>query len=80
MNDKHSGLFVDAGVYSFYATKAIPAGEGGMVVTHDDDLGNQLENYILSPETIDGKRDGGLGLESVASLCEGQGGVFLGCD
>ena len=28
LNNKHSGLFGDAGVYSFYATKAIPVGEG----------------------------------------------------
>ena len=41
--NKHSGLFGNAGVYSFYATKAIPAGEGGMVVTNDDDLGKIIE-------------------------------------
>ena len=45
--NKHSGLFGNAGVYSFYATKAIPAGEGGMVVTHDDDLGKIIEKYVI---------------------------------
>ena len=29
LNGKRSGLFGNAGVYSFYATKAIPVGEGG---------------------------------------------------
>jgi len=45
--NKHSGLFGNAGVYSFYATKAIPAGEGGMVVTNDDDLGKIIEKYVI---------------------------------
>ena len=45
--NKHSGLFGHAGVYSFYATKAIPAGEGGMVVTNDDDLGRIIEKYVI---------------------------------
>ena len=31
---KHSGTFGNAGVYSFYATKAVPAGEGGIVITN----------------------------------------------
>ena len=38
LKGKHTGLFGDAGVYSLYATKAIPVGEGGIVVTNDDDL------------------------------------------
>jgi perosamine synthetase len=44
---KHSGLFGDAGVYSFYATKAIPAGEGGVVVTNDVNLGDQIVKYSM---------------------------------
>lgn len=33
LNGLHSGLFGDAGVYSLYATKAVPAGEGGLLVS-----------------------------------------------
>ena len=47
LNDKHSGLFGDAGVYSFYATKAIPAGEGGVVVTNDNDIGDMVASYSI---------------------------------
>jgi dTDP-4-amino-4,6-dideoxygalactose transaminase len=32
----------DAGVFSFYATKPITTGEGGMVVTDDDDLARRI--------------------------------------
>jgi perosamine synthetase len=32
------GTYGDAGVYSFYATKTISTGEGGMLVSRDDDL------------------------------------------
>jgi dTDP-4-amino-4,6-dideoxygalactose transaminase len=45
LNKKHSGLFGNAGVYSFYSTKAIPAGEGGMVVTNDEELGKLISNF-----------------------------------
>ena len=47
LNGKHSGMFGDAGVYSFYATKAIPAGEGGVVVTNDLELGNIISHYAM---------------------------------
>ena len=45
LNNKHSGLFGNGGVYSFYATKAISAGEGGIVVTNDEELGELISNY-----------------------------------
>ena len=32
------GMWGDAGVYSFYATKTISTGEGGMLVTGNKDL------------------------------------------
>jgi dTDP-4-amino-4,6-dideoxygalactose transaminase len=44
---KHSGLFGNAGVYSFYATKAIPAGEGGVVVTNDQLLGEMISSFSI---------------------------------
>ena len=36
------GTIGDAGVYSFYATKPITTGEGGMVVTDRDDLARRI--------------------------------------
>ena len=47
LNNKHSGLFGNAGVYSFYATKAIPAGEGGIVVTNNSELGKMVRSYSI---------------------------------
>ncbi len=44
---KHSGLFGNAGVYSFYSTKAIPAGEGGIIVTNDEELGRMAFEYSI---------------------------------
>lgn len=44
---KHTGLFGNAGVYSFYATKALPAGEGGCIVTNDKALGEMLSKYVI---------------------------------
>jgi dTDP-4-amino-4,6-dideoxygalactose transaminase len=35
-NGRKPGTFGDAGVYSFYATKTISTGEGGMLVSRDD--------------------------------------------
>jgi len=43
----HSGLYGKAGVYSFYATKAIPAGEGGIIVTHDKELAEMISSYSI---------------------------------
>ena len=47
INDEHSGLFGDAGVYSFYATKAIPAGEGGVLVTNNEQLGEMVSKFSI---------------------------------
>jgi dTDP-4-amino-4,6-dideoxygalactose transaminase len=44
---KHSGLFGNAGVYSFYATKAIPAGEGGVVISNDEELGEKVAKFSI---------------------------------
>ena len=43
----HSGLFGDAGVYSYYATKAIPGGEGGLVVTNDKTIGEWISDFCI---------------------------------
>ena len=47
LNGKHSGLFGDAGVYSFYATKAIPVGEGGIVVTNNREIGEMIKDFSI---------------------------------
>lgn len=47
LNGKHSGLYGVAGVYSLYATKAIPAGEGGIMVTNDSELAEMISRFII---------------------------------
>ncbi len=37
-NGKRPGSYGDAGVYSFYATKTVSTGEGGILVSRDEDL------------------------------------------
>jgi len=38
----HAGTFGDAGVFSFYATKPVTTGEGGMICTDSDDLAKRI--------------------------------------
>lgn len=42
-----SNSFADATVYSFYATKTITTGEGGMIVTHSKDLVDRVKAMRL---------------------------------
>ena len=47
-NGKKPGMWGDAGVYSFYATKTVSTGEGGMLVTKDNNLlehARKFRNY-----------------------------------
>ena len=46
LNKKFSGTFGNAGVYSYYSTKAIFAGEGGIVVTDDNNIGDLMKDFI----------------------------------
>jgi dTDP-4-amino-4,6-dideoxygalactose transaminase len=46
-----AGLFGSAGVFSFYATKTISTGEGGMVVTRDQSIANRIK--IMRSHGID---------------------------
>ena len=46
LNKKFSGTFGNAGVYSYYSTKAIFAGEGGVVVTDDSNIGDLMKDFI----------------------------------
>jgi dTDP-4-amino-4,6-dideoxygalactose transaminase len=43
---KYAGGFGYAGIYSFYSTKSVPAGEGGCIVTHDHQLAEYLQRYV----------------------------------
>ena len=47
LNGRHTGLFGLAGVYSLYATKAIPVGEGGIMVTNDEELSDLISRFII---------------------------------
>lgn len=44
-NGRKPGTWGDAGVYSFYATKSISTGEGGMLVTRHRDLADYARKY-----------------------------------
>ena len=44
-NGRKAGTWGDAGVYSFYATKTISTGEGGMLVTNNVDLVEFAKRY-----------------------------------
>jgi len=44
-NNKKAGEWGDAGVYSFYATKTISTGEGGILVTKNKDLAEYARKY-----------------------------------
>ncbi len=54
-NGKTGGHYGFAGVYSFYATKTMPTGEGGMVVSGDKAFLAWLEKYRnYGKEVVDG--------------------------
>ena len=38
LNNQHAGTFGDIGVFSFYPTKQITTGEGGIVITNSKNL------------------------------------------
>ena len=50
---RHVGLFGDAGVFSFYATKNLAIGEGGMVVSDSADLISRVAQQSLHGLTRD---------------------------
>ena len=54
-NGKTGGHYGIAGAYSFYATKTMPLGDGGMVVSKDEELLKWIEKYRnYGKEVIDG--------------------------
>jgi perosamine synthetase len=44
IDGKHVGTFGDVGCFSFYATKNMITGEGGMIVTDDDGLAERIRS------------------------------------
>ncbi len=55
-NGKTGGHYGIAGAYSFYATKTMPLGDGGMVVSRNQDLLKYVEEFRnYGKEVIDGK-------------------------
>ena len=52
VNGRRIGGFGDATVFSFYATKCITTGDGGLVTTSDQDLADKLQ--LLSFHGMDG--------------------------
>jgi dTDP-4-amino-4,6-dideoxygalactose transaminase len=56
-NGTKPGAYGDAGVYSFYATKTVSTGEGGVLVSRDDDLvefARKFRNYGKFEHEVDG--------------------------
>jgi perosamine synthetase len=45
ISGRYAGTIAPIGTYSFHATKTITTGEGGMVVTDDDDIADKLRLY-----------------------------------
>jgi len=45
LNDVHSGIFGFAGAFSFFATKTVTGGEGGIVITDDRDFAEWARMY-----------------------------------
>lgn len=42
-NDKYLGTLSDIGVFSFYATKTMTTGEGGLIVAHKEEIAKRLK-------------------------------------
>jgi dTDP-4-amino-4,6-dideoxygalactose transaminase len=47
VNGRHAGTFGDFGVFSFYVTKNVVTGEGGMVVTSDEGAAARIKTLAL---------------------------------
>lgn len=53
INGKHVGTFGDLTIYSFYSTKVITTGQGGMLLSKNVDYINQARDFI----NYDGRRE-----------------------
>jgi dTDP-4-amino-4,6-dideoxygalactose transaminase len=47
VNGRHAGTFGDFGAFSFYATKNVVTGEGGMLVTASDEWAQRVQRLAL---------------------------------
>jgi len=61
LHDEHSGLYGDAGVYSLYATKAVPVGEGGIIVSNNEELFEKVQKFSMY-DRFDQKLDLGVNI------------------
>ena len=66
IGDQHAGTWGDAGCYSFHPRKVITTGEGGMLITNDQDLADRVSSL----------RDHGAGKSDLERHRE-QGGSLL---
>lgn len=59
---KHSGTFADVGCFSFHPRKSICTGEGGMLITNDDDIAatvSQLKDHGASKSDLQRHKEKG---------------------
>ena len=57
INNKHVGTFGDIGCFSFYATKNMISGEGGMIITDNDELASKcrsIKNHGRAADSFGG--------------------------
>ncbi|MDI6792537.1 MAG: DegT/DnrJ/EryC1/StrS family aminotransferase [bacterium] len=66
IGNKHSGTFGEAGCFSFHPRKSITTGEGGMLITDDEEIANKVSSL----------RDHGAGKSDLARHKE-KGGSLL---
>ena len=62
IENKHSGTFGDVGCFSFHPRKSICTGEGGMLITNDDNLANivsQLKDHGASKSDLQRHKEKG---------------------
>ena len=62
IGDKHSGTFGDVGCFSFHPRKSICTGEGGMLITNDDELASrvsQLKDHGASKSDLQRHKEKG---------------------
>ncbi|RXK07198.1 DegT/DnrJ/EryC1/StrS family aminotransferase [Halarcobacter bivalviorum] len=62
IGDRHSGTFGDCGCFSFHPRKSICTGEGGMLITNDEDIANrvsQLKDHGASKSDLQRHKEKG---------------------
>lgn len=62
IGDKHSGTFGDCGCFSFHPRKSICTGEGGMLITNNEDIANkvsQLKDHGASKSDLQRHKEKG---------------------